>query len=172
MSFIELAKARYSVRKFSDKAIEPEKLEQILEAGRIAPTAKNMHPEKIYVLQSKDAMEKINKLTRCVYGAPALLLVCYDEDAAWHSNTRPGYISGEMDASIVTTHMMLQAWELGIGSCWVGLFNDKEVSEAFALPANIKPVALMPIGYPAEDAAPRENMHLCPRSKEETIAYL
>lgn len=170
MSFIELAKARYSVRKFSDKAIEPEKLEQILEAGRIAPTAKNLHPEKIYVLQSKEAVEKISRLSRCIYGAPAVLLVCYDEDAAWHSSQREGYISGEMDASIVTTHMMLQAWELGIGSCWVGLFNDKEVSEAFALPANIKPVALMPLGY--ADCGPNENMHCVPRPKDETIAYL
>lgn len=172
MSFIELAKARYSVRSFSDKAIEAEKLEKILQAGRIAPTAKNMHPEKVYVLQSEEAMNKARELTRCTYGAPALLLVCYDEERAWHSNTRPGYISGEMDASIVTTHMMLQAWELGIGSCWVGLFNDKEVSQAFNLPENIKPVILMPIGYPAEDCTPREGMHLSPRPEDETIAYL
>ena len=172
MSFVELVKARYSVRKFSDKAIEPEKLQQILEAGRKAPTAKNLHPEKIYVLRSEEAMEKARALTRCVYGAPTVLLVCYDEDRAWHSDSRVGYVSGEMDASIVTTHMMLQAAELGIGSCWVGLFNDKEVSAAFNLPANIKPVALMPIGYAAEDCAPREGMHLSPRPEEETIAYL
>ena len=172
MSFIELAKSRYSVRSFSDKPVEEEKLEEILEAGRIAPTAKNMHPEKIYVLRSEEAMNKAKELTRCTYGASTVLLVCYDEEIAWHSNTRVGYISGEMDASIVTTHMMLRAWELGIGSCWVGLFNDKEVSAAFSLPENIKPVALMPLGYPTEDCVPREGMHLCPRPVEETIAYL
>ena len=172
MSFMELAKARYSVRKFSDRAIEAEKLEQILQAGRIAPTAKNLHPEKIYVLQSAEAMEKARQLTRCTYGAPLVLLVCYDEDAAWHSSQREGYISGEMDASIVTTHMMLQAWELGIGSCWVGLFNDREVAEAFGLPANIHPVALMPMGYPAEDCMPNEAMHGVSRPREETIAFL
>ena len=170
MNFTELMNARYSVRKFSDKAIEPEKLEKILQAGRMAPTAKNLHPEKIYVLRSEEAMEKARALTRCVYGASTVLLVCYDEERAWHSDSRVGYISGEMDASIVTTHMMLQAAELGIGSCWVGLFNDKEVSAAFNLPANIKPVALMPMGY--ADCGPNENLHLCPRPEEETIAYL
>ena len=172
MSFIDLAKSRYSVRSFSDKPVEPEKLEKILEAGRIAPTAKNLHPEKIYVLQSEQAISKIRTLSPCTYGAGTVLVVCYDEDLAWHSTNRPGYISGEMDASIITTHMMLQAWELGIGSCWVGVFNDKEVAEAFSLPANIKPVALMPLGYAAEDCLPREGMHLCPRTVEETIAYL
>ena len=170
MSFIELAKSRYSVRRFSDKPVEAEKLEKILEAGRIAPTAKNLHPEKIYVLQSEEAMNKARELTRCVYGAPTVLLVCYDEERAWHSDSRVGYVSGEMDASIVTTHMMLQAAELGIGSCWVGLFNDKEVSAAFSLPANIKPVALMPIGY--AECGPNENMHCVSRPEEETIAYL
>lgn len=172
MSFIELAKARYSIRKFSDKPVEPEKLEQILEAGRIAPTAKNLHPEKVYVLQTEEALNKLKELSRCIYGAPMALMICYDENLAWHNSRRPGYDSGEMDASIVTTHMMLQAWELGIGSCWVGMFDDKELSEAFNLPENIKPAILLPMGYPADDCGPNEAMHCVSRPKEETIVYL
>ena len=172
MSFIDLVKARYSVRKFSAKPIEDEKLDLILDAGRIAPTAKNQHPEKIFVLRSEEALAKINQCSPCMYGAPTVLLVCYDESVAWHNSRRPGYDSGEMDASIVTTHMMLQAAELGIGSCWVGVFDDKEVSAAFGLPENIKPAALMPMGYPAEDSSPREEMHCVPRAKDETISYI
>lgn len=99
------------------------------------------------------------------------LMICYDENLAWNNSRRHGYNSGEMDATIVTTHMMLQAWELGIGSCWVGMFDDRELSQAFDLPENIKPVALMPLGYPADDCSPNENMHCISRPKEETIAY-
>ena len=172
MSFVELVKSRYSVRSFSDKAVEPEKLEKIIEAGRMAPTAKNLHPEMIYVIRSEEALSKARELTPCTYGASTVLLICYDKDAAWHSNTRQGYISGEMDASIVTTHMMLQAAELGIGSCWVGVFNDVDTAKAFSLPENIIPVAFMPMGYATEDCVPREGMHLCPRPVEETIVYL
>ena len=171
MSFYDLAKARYSVRKFSDKKIEQEKLDKILLAGRIAPTAKNNQPQRVYVLKSGEAMEKVNKLTRCVYGAPLVLLVCYDETEVWHNPQREGYNTGEVDASIVCTHMMLEAWEQGIGSCWVGVFNDKEVSAAYNLPGHIKPVALMPLGYAAEDAEPAPR-HDEIRDEKETVSYL
>ena len=106
MSFFELAKERFSVRNFSDKAIEEEKLNQIIQAGRVAPTAKNKQPQKIYVLQSKEAIEKVKTLSPCIYDAPTVLLICYDESAVWYNSRRPGYNSGEMDATIVCTHMM------------------------------------------------------------------
>ena len=172
MSFFELAKERFSVRNFSDKAIEEEKLNQIIQAGRVAPTAKNKQPQKIYVLQSKEAVEKVKTLSPCIYDAPTVLLICYDESAVWYNSRRPGYNSGEMDATIVCTHMMFAAWELGVGSCWVGVFDDKEVSATFELPENIKPVALLPIGYPAKDAVPNEKLHNSFRPQEETVIFL
>ena len=171
MSFFELAKSRYSVRKFLSRPIEQEKLDRIIESGRIAPTAKNNQPQKVYILRSEEALEKINGLTPCVYGAPIVLMVCYDFNVAWHNSYRRAYDSGEIDSSIVCTHMMLEAWDLGIGSCWVGMFSDKEVAEAFSLPENIKPVALMPLGYPAPDAAPSLK-HDTFRPKEETVFEL
>ncbi len=171
MSFYDLAKSRYSVRKFSDKEIESEKLEKILLAGRIAPTAKNNQPQRVYVLESEDAMEKVNKLTRCVYGAPLVLLVCYDETEVWHNPLREGYNAGEVDASIVCTHMMLEAWEQGISSCWVGMFNDREVSAAYNLPNHIKPVALLPLGYADKNAEPSPR-HDEVRDESETVFYL
>lgn len=142
-----------------------------MEAGKIAPTAVNNQPQKIYVLKSEAAREKMKSLSRCTYGAPILLLVCYDDTIVWHNHLREGYNSGEVDASIVLTHMMLRAWELGIGSCWVGMFNDKEVQAGFELPEHIHPVALMPIGYPAEGAKPSER-HLAYRDMTEMVTEL
>ena len=154
MTFQELAHARYSVRSFLDAPIEEEKLNLILEAGRVAPTACNFQPQKIYVAKSAEAREKLASVCRCTFGAPVILVVCYDRERDWKNKLMPGYESGETDAAIVCTHMMLQAFELGIGSCWVGYFNPKTVAETLGLPENITVSALLPMGYPAEDAQP------------------
>lgn len=116
MNFMELAADRYSVRSFSDKPVEQEKIDLILKAAQLAPTAVNFQPQMIYVLKSEAALGKINRLCRCIYGAPLVFLICSDERKTWKSQTEPGYSAGEMDCSIVCTHMMLEAWELGVGS--------------------------------------------------------
>ena len=154
MSFLELAKARYSVRSFQDRPIEEEHLNLILEAGRVAPTACNFQPQRIYVARSAEAREKLASVCRCTFGAPVILVVCYDRERDWKNKLLPGYESGETDAAIVCTHMMLEAFELGIGSCWVGYFNPQTVAETLGLPENITVSALLPMGYPAEDAQP------------------
>ena len=154
MSFLELAKARYSVRSFQDRPIEEEHLNLILEAGRVAPTACNFQPQRIYVARSAEAREKLASVCRCTFGAPVILLVCYDRERDWKNKLMPGYESGETDAAIVCTHMMLEAFDLGIGSCWVGYFNPQTVAETLGLPENITVSALLPMGYPAEDAQP------------------
>ena len=169
MEFMELAAARYSVRKFTGQAVE-EKLNTILEAGRIAPTARNFQPQRVYVLRTPEAVAKAERLTSCMYGASTALLVCCDMDRVWKNPLRPGYSTWEVDTSIVTTHMMLAAWELGIGSVWVGHFCDTEVAEAFNLPENIRPVAFLPLGYAA--VGPNEAQHGGYRPKEETVEYL
>ena len=170
MDFMQLAAARYSVRKFTEQPLEEEKLQTILEAGRLAPTARNFQPQKVYVLRSPEAIEKAEKLTSCMYGATTALLVCCDMDRVWKNPLRPGYSTWEVDPSIITTHMMLAAWELGVGSVWVGHFNDAEVVEAFGLPENIRPVAFLPLGYAA--IGPKEQQHSVFRPAEETIEYL
>ena len=171
MNFYELAKDRYSVRTFKPDPIEKEKLDKILQAGRIAPTACNYQPQRIFVAKSEDARQKLAQVCQCTFGAPVILVVCYDRDRNWKSNLMPGYESGETDAAIVTTHMMLQAWELGIGSCWVGLFNADEVSNILGLPENLTVSALLPMGYPAENAAPLP-LHTQFREAADTIEEL
>ena len=154
MSFFELAKARYSVRSFLDTPIEEEKLNLILEAGRIAPTACNNQPQKIYVAKSAEARNKLASVCHCTFDAPVILVVCYDRTRDWKNKLQPGYESGETDAAIVCTHMMLQAAELGIGSCWVGYFNAQAVSDVLELPDHLTVSALLPIGYAAKNATP------------------
>ncbi len=159
MDFLQLATDRYSVRSFSDRPIEPEKMEKILKAGQLAPTAVNFQPQKIYILKSKAALDKIRSLTRFAYDAPVVLLFCADISKAWKSPVEHGYNTGEMDVSIVCTHMMLEAWELGIGSVWVRGFDARQVAKAFDLPEHIKPICLLPIGYPSEDSVPYAEWH-------------
>ena len=171
-TFLELARERYSVRSFASLPIEEEKLHLILQAGQIAPTAVNYQPQKIYVLQSENALYKIRSITKNSYNAPTVLLICYDERISWKSHFVKEYNSGEMDASIVCTHMMLEAAELGIGSCWVLLFDPALVQKEFDLPQFIHPICLLPIGYPSEQSKPYAPWHDTFRSLSETVEYL
>jgi nitroreductase len=172
MEFLELVADRYSVRSFSDRPIEPEKMEKILKTGQLAPTAVNFQPQKIYILKSDEAIQKIRSLTQFAYDAPIVLLFCADMSKVWKSSTEHGYDTGEMDVSIVCTHMMLEAWALGIGSVWVRGFDSRKVAKAFELPRHIKPVCLLPIGYPSAESKPYAPWHDTYRSIEEMVEEL
>ena len=171
MTFQELAKNRYSVRSFRETPIEKEHMDLILEAGRVAPTACNFQPQKIYVARSAEAREKLASVCRCTFGAPVILVVGYDRTRDWKNKLMPGLTSGETDAAIVCTHMMLQAADLGIGSCWVGYFNPDKVAEVLGLPENLTVSALLPIGYPAENAEPLP-LHSQYREFADTVAEI
>jgi len=152
-SFLELAAARYSLRKYDSRAVEADVLTQVLEAGRLAPTACNNQPQRVMVLTEAAQFEKIDACTRGRFGAPVVLMVCYDKDLCW-KRSFDGASSGEIDAAIVTTHMMMAAQDLGLGTCWVMYFDAAKAAELFDLPANLMPAALLPVGYAATDAAP------------------
>ena len=171
-AFLDLAKDRYSVRKFTDRTIEQEKLAMILEAGNVAPTAVNYQPQRIYILRSEEAIQKARELCPCTYGANTILLFAYDKNADWKNPRQEGIHSGQQDVSIVATHIMLEAWSLGIASCWVNLFSNEEVARAFALPENEEVVLLMPLGYAAEDAGPIEKWHNHAKPIGDTVTVL
>ena len=170
MTLSELAKGRYSVRKFKPDSIEEEKLQKILEVGQITPSAHNNRPQRIYVIKSKEVRETLDKLSPCTFGAPTILVVAYDRERERKSSMNPGYSFGETDAAIACTHMMLQAFELGIGSCWVGYFNAQDISDVLDLPKNLTVSALLPMGYPAENAKPLD-LHYQNRPIEEVVFY-
>ena len=171
MEFGDIIRGRYSVRSYDQRAIEPEVLEGILEAGRIAPTGCNKQPFKIYVLSSAGALAKVRSLTRCAFDAPVVLLFALDMDEEWRNPLEEGYTAGVQDVSIVATHVMLAAWEKGVGSCWVDYFPPTATEAAFGLPANEAAVLLMPVGYPAADAAPGP-MHAPRKPLGELVRYL
>ena len=172
MDFLEFARGRWSVRSYSQKPVEQEKIKKILKAAEIAPTAVNYQPQKIFVLESPEALDKVRKITNSTYNAPLVFLVCSDEERSWHSNYVVGYDSGEMDASIVGTHMMLEAENLGLGSVWVLLFDPKRICRAFKLPKKVRPHFLLVVGYPSEKAKPYRPWHDVFRSQEDIVTRL
>lgn len=172
MDFLEFARKRWSVRSYSDKPVENEKINKILQAALLAPTAVNYQPQKIYVLKSDEALRKIRTITRSTYDAPLVFLVCSDISRSWHSNFVPGYNSGEMDASIVCTHMMLEAEALNLGSVWVLLFDPEKVRKEFNLSDNIIPHCLLCVGYPSKDAEPYRPWHDVFREMDDISEFL
>lgn len=156
MDFSTLCRHRYSLRSFSAQPVEQRLLQTVLEAGRSAPTAHNCQPQRIYVLSSEEALRKIDQATPCRYGAPVALLICGDTSAAW-VNDWNGRSAAEMDATIAATHMMLQAADLGLGSVFVARMDTEKVKTLFQLPDAVEPFCLLPLGHPAEDAAPSPN---------------
>lgn len=152
--FLQFLKNRFSCRNYEDKLPTDEEIEKIKLAGLVAPSACNLQPIKVYVLKSREALSKINEVSKCIYGAPLVFIICYDKDVCWKSKTNEGFHSGEMDASIAATHMMLEAESLGLGSLWVGLFDMNKMKELFNIPDNLVPIALLDFGYKTENAAP------------------
>ncbi len=168
MEFIKLATDRFSTRDFSDKEIEAEKLEIIKEAARIAPTAKNNQPQVVYLLKSEDALKKVRENTRCAFNAPVVFAVCIDQEKQWKQPFTGEYM-GNVDAAIVTTHMMLAAESLGLGSCFVCYFDVDKFKKEFGLPENVTPVALLPVGYKSETCEPADRHFI--RNKTEDFVF-
>ena len=170
MKFEKLAsEKRYSCRSFEQRPIEKEDMEKILEAGRTAPTAGNFQPQRVIAINTPEGMTKLAQCTHYTYGAPAALIVCYNSDEVWVRNY-DGKNSGDVDASIVTTQMMLQAAELGIGTCWVGHFDPWKIRELFKIPENVVPVAILDMGYPSEKGVPHP-VHWKRKELNETVIY-
>lgn len=166
--FMTLATERYSVRKFSDKPVEQEKIDKILQAGKIAPTAVNSQPQKIYVATTPESIAALNTVSPCLYGAPQCFVFCYNDETVCKRGENGTY--GEIDVTIVLTHMMLQAQELGIGTCIVGYFDAQKIKEVLDIPESIHPILIMPFGYAAPDAKPSPR-HTEYRPLEETVEY-
>lgn len=169
-NFVDLATSRYSVRNFLNKKVPESEIQKILHAGLIAPTGCNNQPQRIIVVNSEEGLAKIKECTRCHFDAPLVFIISYNKDECWK---RPydGKLSGYIDASIVTTHMMLQAAELGIGSCWVMHYRPEVLKEKFNLPDNLESTALLVMGYPSEDSKPAP-AHETSRPQDEIVQWV
>lgn len=170
MDFANLSAERYSLRKFSDRPVEKEKLDLVLEAGHNAPTAHNKQPQRIFVMQSQEAMAKADACTDMHFNPPLMLVVAYDPAGAWVREV-DGKNHGEIDAAIAVTQMMLQAADLGLGTTYVGVFEPEKLMAAFPELEGLVPIAMLPIGYPAENARP-SRLHTSRKPMEEVVKYL
>ncbi len=170
MDFNALAAKRYSCKKFDGRPVAAEQLAAILEAGRLAPTAKNLQEQRIYVIQSAAGLQKVDKITPCRYGAATVLLVAYDTANMF---TYPGgqRTSGVEDASIVATHLMLAAAAAGVDSCWLNFFDPAEAAAVFELPKEEEVLMLLDLGYAAPGAGPLPN-HTSRKELAETVRYI
>ena len=170
MEFRVVIQNRFSCKKYSDRPVEKEKLEAILNAGRLAPTAKNLQEQHVYVVQSAEALAKVDSVTPCRYGAPTVLVVAFDRNNVF---TYPGgkRDSGVEDATIVATHMILAAANEGVDSCWVNFLDPEKLAEALSLPENEEILMVMDLGYAAEGAGPLAN-HASRKALDETVSWL
>lgn len=170
MEFNEVVKNRYSCKKFDGRKVEKQQLEAVLEAGRLAPTAKNLQEQHIYVVQTEEGLAKLDKVTPCRYGAGTVLIVAFDK---YNVFTYPGdkRDSGIEDATIVATHMMLAAENEGINSCWINYFDPEKLAEEFSLPENEEVLMALDLGYAAEGTKALPN-HTLRKEIAETVTFL
>lgn len=169
MELLEVMKQRYSCKNYSDRKVDKDTLTKILEAGRLAPTAKNGQIQKVYVLESEESLKIVDEVTPCRYNAQTVLAIAFDKNNVY---VYPDGLSnsGVEDASIVTTHMMLRAKDLGVDSCWLNFFDPVKLHELLNLPDNEQVAMLLDIGYPKEGAGPLPN-HNSRKELSETVIY-
>lgn len=167
MEFEKIIRNRTATRKFSNKKIEQEKLDKILEAGRLAPTAKNKQPIKIYVVNSEEGLKKIDNASRCRYGAKTVLIICGNVENAYHKDN---YSTYEIDSCIVATHMMLEATNIGIDNIWVESFDENILRKEFSIPSEYIPVSLLPLGYKEVDC-PINPLHEIRKNIKDIVEY-
>lgn len=167
MDFLELAKNRFSVLDYTQQKVNKELIDKILDAGLAAPTACNKQPQKILIIDDEEGRSKLYRVIPGNYDVPLAFLICYDRNESW---IRPmdGKCSGEIDASIVATHMMLEITDLGLGSIWVMSWNPDKMKLEFNLPDNIEPVALLVAGHKAENARPKKG-HLQSKNLDDIV---
>lgn len=169
MKFIDLAKKRYSVRKYQTTAVEQEKVAVILQAGGAAPTAANRQPNHFLVLDTPDSLKKLKNGANA-HGAPLAIIICGDKDSVW---TRP-YDKKDMidvDATIAADHMMMCAEDLGLSSCWITYFNPEIIRTEFSIPSNLIPVNILVIGYSADDKPQSPDRHAQTRKPLKDIVH-
>lgn len=161
MDFSELIEQRYSVRSYRAIAVEPEKLQRVLEAARLAPTAANRQPFGIVVIQTAGREEELRR----IYGAewfvqaPVVIGICVMPTAGW-TRRSDGKSYCDVDAAIVMDHLILAAANLGLGTCWIAAFDPAAARHVLGLPEGVEPIAFTPLGYPADRLGPKQRKPL------------
>jgi len=165
MTVLDVIRKRYSCRAYQDRPVEREKLEQILEAARLAPSAKNLQDWRFVVVTDKETKRKLAQAANnqtFLQGAGAIIVACTVSDEVM----RCGQAVGPIDVAIALEHIALQATELGLASCWIGSFYPERVRPIVGIPENVAIIELMAVGYPADS---RKEMNRQP--VEKVVCY-
>lgn len=170
MNFIELVKKRVSVRGYQPEPVSENDLNDVLEAGRLAPTAKNMQPFQFVVVRAKEVLGALAKGYAAPWfaTAPVVIAVCVDPSKGWTRDLSDGKNYCEVDAAIAADHMTLAAADLGLGTCWIGAFDPVPVRNALALPDGVEPLVLLTLGHPADAGRPKTRKPLNELVRYET----
>ena len=168
-SFLELAEKRYSCRKYKPDPLPEEYLDRLLRAAALAPTGYNLQPWRIMVIRSPKGLEELKSVTPYTFGAPCVLAVLACGSEGW-TRKYDGKSCRVIDASIAATHIILQAADMGLGTCWVMSFDPAAFTRIFEPGADMEPVALIPVGFPADDAAPGPG-HAASKDLKELVSY-
>lgn len=169
MDFLELAKSRYSCRMYSDRPVEKEKIELLLKAAQSSPSAKNLQPCHIWLVKSEKALSRMRAI-HSLYKAPLALILGYDREKSWVRDFDKKN-HGEIDASIMSAHIILEAQQLGLGSTWIGHFDPEKLAESFPELAGYEITAVLAIGYKAALCVPAP-MHIVRKSTEKFTTEL
>jgi nitroreductase len=154
MEFNEVIEKRFSVRKFSDEIVPQNLIEEILEIGRIAPSAGNLQPTIVYVLD-EEKIELFNKFNSPQINSKQAFLICYNKNIEM-KRPQDNFSFGITDSSIVTTFMMLKITELGLGSVWTGWFDSKKIKEILKIPEEYEVSVILPFGYKSKSYKQKE----------------
>ena len=171
MTYQEIVANRYSCKRFDkNHQLSKEQLDAILEAGRLAPTAKNLQEQHVYVCQSAEVLAKLDSITPCRYDAPTCLVVTWDKNNVF---TYPGekQDSGAEDATIVATHMLLAAESVGVNSCWINFFDPAKLAAELSLPENEGVLMILDLGFAVEGSGPMQT-HFSRKEISETVTSL
>ena len=171
MELLKLMSDRYACRRYSTEDVKEEDILKILEAAKIAPTAHNEQPQRIYVVKSEEGKAKLMKDFKFDFKAPCYLVCGYNEEEAWKNPLDNNKDSGEVDISIVMTHIMLMAEELGLSTCWIGYIEPEAIRKNLGIPENIKIIGAMTLGYHKEGSMPSKS-HTIRRNNEDLIKFL
>jgi nitroreductase len=166
--FFDLARRRFSVRKYHDRPVDRGQIDRILEAARVAPTAANYQPFRIIVVDSSEGMKKL-AAGAMTNGAPLAFIICADKEKAFRRPMDNKSMS-DIDASIVTDHMMLAATDLGLGTLWMTYFDPGIIREEFNIPENLEPLNILLAGHSAlEPASPHRHDRMRRRIDELVV---
>jgi len=155
VEFKELIRARYSVRAYRPDPVEDEKLNAVLEAARLAPTAANRQPFQVIVIQTAGRQEELGRVYPRPWFVQAPLVLCACGIPAQNWVRVDGKNYNDVDVAIAMDHLVLAAADLGLGTCWIAAFDPDAAREVLQLPEGVEPVAFTPLGYPADDSQPR-----------------